>query len=111
MASARLILAGRPHTAFHLHPASFFIIDELLSLEGLRVIEVNKDIGGPSVKEMLPALAKIMQTRGLILWGDLTVGDLEVVKRNLPCRGLALNVVAPSLAEAHERRGYIHNWE
>jgi DNA-binding FadR family transcriptional regulator len=108
--SARLILAGHPHTAFHLHPASFFIIDELLSLEGLRVIEVNKDIGGPSVKEMLPVLTKIMQARGLILWGDLTIEDLEVVKRSLPCRGLCLHVVAPTLAEAQERRTYIHNW-
>ena len=109
--SARLILAGHPYTAFHLHPASFFIIDELLGLEGLRVIQVNKDVGGPSVKEMLPVLSKIMQTRGLILWGDLTIEDLEVVKRNLPCRGLGLHEVAPSLAEAHERRAYIHNWE
>jgi DNA-binding FadR family transcriptional regulator len=109
--SARLILAGHPHTAFHLHPASFFIIDELLSLEGLRVIEVNKDIGGLSVQAMLPVLSKIMQTRGLILWGDLTIEDLEAVKRNLPCRGLCLHVVAPTLAQAHERRAYIHNWE
>jgi hypothetical protein len=109
--SARLILAGHPHTAFHLHPASFFIIDELLGLEGLKVIEVNKDVGGPSVAEMLPVLSKIMQTRGLILWGDLTIADLEVVKRNLPCRGLGLHVVAPTLAQAHERRTYIHNWE
>lgn len=109
--SARLILAGHPHTAFHLHPASFFIVDALLSLEGLRAIEVNKDIGGPSVKEMLPVLAKIMQTRALILWGDLTIEDLEVVKRSLPCRGLCLHVVAPTLAEAQERRTYIHDWE
>jgi len=109
--SARLILLGHPHTAFHLHPASFFIIDELLSLEGLKVIEVNKDIGGPSVTEMLPVLSKIMQTRGLILWGDLTIDDLVVVRRHLPCRGLCLHVVAPTLAEAHERRNYIHNWE
>jgi DNA-binding FadR family transcriptional regulator len=109
--AARLILAGHPHTAFHLHPASFFIIDELLSLEGLKVIEVNKDIGGPSVAEMLPVLSKIMDTRGLILWGDLAIEDLEAVKRSLPCRGLCLHVVAPTLAEAHRRRNYIHNWE
>ena len=108
--SAALILAGHSHTAFHLHPASFFIIDELLSLEGLKVIEVNKDIGGPSVKEMLPVLSKIMQSRGLILWGDLTIEDLEVVKRNLPCRGLCLHVIAPTIEEAHERRTYIQNW-
>ncbi|MGE5255511.1 MAG: FCD domain-containing protein [Hyphomicrobiales bacterium] len=109
--AARLILAGHPHSAFHLHPASFFIIDELLSLEGLHVIEVNKDIGGPGVKDMLPILTKIMQTHGLILWGDLTIRDMEVIRRHLPCRGLCLHVVAPNLAEAHERRKYIANWE
>jgi DNA-binding FadR family transcriptional regulator len=109
--SARLILAGYEHTAVHLHPTSFFILDELLTLENLKVVEVNKDSGGPSVKEMLPVLAKIMETRGLILWGDLTIEDLELVRRNLPCRGLCLNVVAPTLAEAKARAKYIQNWE
>ena len=109
--SARLILAGHDHTAVHLHPNSFFILDELLSLENLNAVQVNKDISGPGVKEMLPVLAKIMQTRGLILWGDLTIEDLELVKQNLPCRGLALNVVAPTPEEAVERLEYIRKWE
>ena len=60
---------------------------------------------------MLPVLAKIMQTRGLILWGDLTVEDLELVRKNLPCRGLALNVVAPTKEEAAARLAYIRHWE
>jgi hypothetical protein len=59
---------------------------------------------------MLPVLSKIMETRGLILWGDLTVADLETIKRRLPCRGLALHVVAPTLAEARERRTIIQRW-
>lgn len=109
--SARMILAGHDHTAVHLHPNSFFILDELLTLENLKVVQVNKDISGPGVKEMLPVLAKIMQTRGLILWGDLTIEDIELVKHNLPCRGLALNVVAPTPEEAVERLKYIRNWE
>ena len=108
--SARLILAGHDHTAVHLHPSSFFILDELLTLENLKAIQVNKDISGPGVREMLPVLAKIMQTRGLILWGDLTIEDLELVKQNLPCRGLALNVVAPTAEEARARLEYIRNW-
>lgn len=109
--SARLILAGHDHTAVHLHPNSFFILDELLVLEELKVVQVNKDISGPDVKEMLPVLAKIMQTKGLILWGDLTIDDLELVKQNLPCRGLALNVVAPNSDEARARLKYIRRWE
>jgi DNA-binding FadR family transcriptional regulator len=109
--SARMILTGHDHTAVHLHPNSFFILDELLTLENLKAVQVNKDISGPGVKEMLPVLAKIMQTRGLILWGDLTVEELELVQKNLPCRGLALNVVAPTREEAVERLQYIRNWE
>jgi hypothetical protein len=109
--AARAILQGHPHTAVHLHPASFFILDELLTLENLKVVEVNKDIGGPGVAEMLPVLSRIMESRGLILWGDLTVEDLEIVRRRLPCRGLCLHVVAPTIEEARERRATIHRWE
>jgi hypothetical protein len=109
--SARLILTGHDHTAVHLHPNSFFILDDLLTLENLKAVQVNKDISGPGVKEMLPILAKIMQTRGLILWGDLTIEDLELVRQNLPCRGLALHVVAPTPEEAAARLKYIRNWE
>jgi DNA-binding FadR family transcriptional regulator len=109
--SARMILAGHDHNAVHLHPSSFFILDELLTIENLKVVEVNKDISGPGIEEMLPVLTKIMQTRGLILWGDLTVSDLELVKRSLPCRGLAFNVVAPTKEEAAARLECIRKWE
>ncbi len=109
--SARLILAGHDYTAVHLHPNSLFILDDLLTLENLKAVEINKDISGPGVKEMLPVLARIMQTRGLILWGDLTIEDLELVKQNLPCRGLALNMVAPTPDEAVARLEYIRKWE
>jgi DNA-binding FadR family transcriptional regulator len=108
--SGRLILAGHDQTAFHLHPNSFFILPELLTLENLKAIQVNRDVSGPGVEEMLPVLARIMQTRGLILWGDLTVADLELIRQNLPCRGLALNVVAPSREEAGERMAHIRRW-
>ena len=62
-----------------------------------------------------PTMGGLMILAGIavavFLWGDLTIEDLDVVKRNLPCRGLCLHVVAPTLAQAHERREYIHNWE
>ncbi|MFH2116319.1 MAG: hypothetical protein ABIJ86_17595, partial [Spirochaetota bacterium] len=50
----RRICAGRDHTAIHLHPASFFMLDELLAKDDLKAIEVNKDVGGPTIEEMLP---------------------------------------------------------
>jgi hypothetical protein len=109
--SASTICAGYDYTAIHLHPTSFFILDELLSIERLRVIEVNKDVGGPSVAEMLPVLRRILDTKGLILWGDLSLDDLALIKQNLPPRGMFLNIVAPSLDEARARNEYIKAWE
>jgi DNA-binding FadR family transcriptional regulator len=108
--SARQILAGRPFNAVHLHPSSFFILDELMRLDELKTIEVNKDVGGPSLSEMLPVLGRIMESRRLILWGDLTLEDLDLIKRRLPCRGLFLNVVAPTAEEALRRQAFIRNW-
>jgi len=108
--SARLICSGYEYTAVHLHPSSFFIVDDLIGLDRLQVLQVNKDVGGPSVEEMLPVLSKILEKQRLILWGDLTIRDLELVKTRLPQRGVFLNIVAPSLEEARELQRYIRNW-
>jgi DNA-binding FadR family transcriptional regulator len=109
--AACLILKGNDYTAFHLHPNSFFLLDLLLSLEDLKVIQVNKDTGGPSVREMLPVLQKIIKAKGLILWGDITLEDLAMIRENLPCRGLALHIVAPDEDEARARRQFLQNWQ
>lgn len=97
---ARRICAGHDYTSIHLHPASFFILDELLALDALKTIEVNKDVGGPSVPEMIPELRRIAEKKNLILWGDFTLEDLDCIRKNLPKRGLFLHVVAPTMDEA-----------
>jgi hypothetical protein len=89
-----------PYSAIHLHPASFFILDDLLSIDGLKAIEVNLDVGGPSMEEMLPYLQKILRKKPLILWGALTEEDIRLVLQELPSRGLFLVLVAPTAKEA-----------
>ena len=94
------ICAGRDYTAIHLHPASLFILDELLAKDDLRAIEVNKDVGGPSIEELMPSLLKIQKTKSLILWGDLNEEDLRLIKKELSPNGLFLNIIVPSVEEA-----------
>jgi len=67
-------------------------------------------VGGPSVEEMLPELAKLLARKNLILWGDLTINDLEVIRKKLPLRGLFFHIIAPSVEEAGELLRCIHNW-
>ncbi len=108
---ARRICAGYDYTAVHLHPASFFVLDELLANPWLRAIEVNKDVGGPSVKEMLPELRKIRDRKNLILWGDLDSGDLALLKENLPKEGLLFHIIAGSTEEARELLRILESWD
>ena len=102
---AEQICRGYDYTAVHLHPASFFIVDQLLQIEKLRVIEVNKDIGGPSVEEMTPVFQKILAQKNLILWGDLSIEDAGIILRKLPARGIFLNVV---VQDADQARALFH---
>jgi hypothetical protein len=96
-----MICAGYDYTAIHLHPSSFFIVDELLQIDKLRAIEVNKDVGGPSVPEMMSLLQKIAERKNLILWGDLTEDDLACIQQHLPTSGVYLHIVAESVSRAN----------
>jgi len=88
------------YTAMHIHPSSFFIIDELMKINNLKVIEVNKDIGGPSIEEMMPQFKKILKSKSLIIWGDLNFSDLKMILNELPSKGLYLNIVTESAKRA-----------
>ncbi len=91
---------GYAYTLCHIHPTSFFILDDLLRIEGLKTIEINKDIGGPSIEEMLPEFQKALRQKRLVIWGDLDQHDLDVILAELPYDGLYLHIVAANVAKA-----------
>ena len=107
---AREICAGYSYTAVHLHPASFFVLDDLLDIDGLLAVEVNKDVRGPGVEEMMPTLRRIRERKRLILFGDLTAEELDLVRRSLPADGLALFLVAPGIQEARLLNERVLRW-
>lgn len=92
----RYILGSQPHSLFHLHPASFFIVDELLTMDELDVIQVNRDVNGPALEAMLPVLRHILETKRLLLWGEFTETEVRWLLRVLPYRGLALQLFVRS---------------
>ncbi|MBT8361456.1 MAG: hypothetical protein KJO32_10915, partial [Deltaproteobacteria bacterium] len=82
-------------------PSSFFIVDELLEMDELKVIQVNKDVGGPSVSEMMALFKKIVKTKNLIIWGDLTEEDLALIQDQLPSKGVYLHIIAKDITCAN----------
>ena len=98
--AAERICAGYDYTLVHLHPQSFFVVDDLLKIERLKVIEVNRDVGGLTIQEMMPTLRKILSQKNLVVWGDYSEDDLDYIRSELRVEGLFLNVIARSTTDA-----------
>ena len=84
------------YTMIHLHPASFYVVDYLLEINELNAIQINKDVGGPSVEEMLPIFQKVQQRKNLVLWGDFTEQEVQLLSQNLPPEGVYIMIFSES---------------
>jgi hypothetical protein len=87
------------HTIMHLHP-SRFIPSGHLAQSGLSAIELHIDYGGPRAEELYPHYQAILESKPLLVWGDITGADLEFLLTRLPHRGLAIEPVVKSAEEA-----------
>jgi hypothetical protein len=90
------------YTAAHIHPSSFFILDDLIKIDRLKAIEINKDLGGPSVKEMLAEFRKVIRSKRLIIYGSLTINDIELLYKELSTKALYFNIAVDSIEDAQE---------
>jgi len=96
------VCEGYDYTAAHLHPASFFILDSLLQIDKLKAIQINKDVGGPSVAEMIPVFQKVLASKNLIVFGDLDEAEIDCLCGELPSTGLFFDIYAPNVERARE---------
>ena len=106
----RNICRDHAYTLVHLHPAAFFILDSLLDNEFLAAIQVNKDVGGPSVPEMLPEIRKIAARKNFVFWGDLSLDDVEFLRNRLPARGLFFFATAADRDKARRLLDAVRAW-
>ncbi len=95
------------YSYFHIHPASFMILDNLLSIENLGVVQTQKDVGGPSVDEMLPYLTRILKKKKLFFSGSFSFVELDNILEILPAAGLFLHISTDTLEDASVVSEYI----
>ena len=43
-----------PYSAIHLHSSSLFLLHHILEIDSLSCIQINKDVGGPEIAQMVP---------------------------------------------------------
>jgi hypothetical protein len=101
------VCTGYEYTAVHMHPASFFTLDAYMHMDGLKAIQINKDVGGPSVQEMMPEFQKVLTKKNLIIFGDLDEAEIDCIMKELPRKGTFLNIVAPTVERAQQLMAHI----
>jgi hypothetical protein len=95
----RALAAAFPRTIVHLHPTRFIPVKQLLGAS-VSAVELHIDRDGPRAESLWPHYDRILASRPLYIWGDLTREDLDFVFSRLPRRGLAAGVLVDTPEEA-----------
>lgn len=97
------IVAAFERVVMHLHPSRFIPIEPVLHA-GVAVVELHMDMGGPRATELAWAHDRVLASRPLLIWGDMSRDDFRTILSNRSHRGLAINVVVRDASEADEFR-------
>ena len=93
-------------TGIHLHSVALFAVDGLLKMPELGVVEVNLDDVGETIPEMIPTFRRILESQRLYVWGHFSEDDLLTMRKELPAKELALQLMyeTPAAVSAMIRR-------
>ena len=59
---------------------------------------------------MLPYLKRISAQKNLFLRGNYSPAELDLLRKNLPARGLFFNFMVPTMDEAKEVLAFLRRW-
>ncbi|MEN6536627.1 MAG: hypothetical protein ABFD89_23425 [Bryobacteraceae bacterium] len=93
------------HVAIHLHPTRY-IPSELFSRSPIDAIELHIDHVGPRVQALTQHYRTVLKSKPCLIWGELTITDLDFLLSELPAQGLAINIVMGSVEQARRTWKY-----
>jgi hypothetical protein len=84
----------------HLHSTSMFLLDAILEIEEIHCFEINNDVCGPPVKDMVGYFRKVQKARRpLLVRGSFSPRTLSILLDSLEPRGLFLNIMVNTMKE------------
>jgi len=88
-----------PGCIMHQHPTKFVPTDFYLKMPFI-ALELHIDEQGPEAKALYDTHMKILERKPLLIWGNLTDSDMDLIFTKLPVRGLAVITVVNTPQEA-----------
>ena len=84
----------------HLHSTSMFVLDHILEVDALKCLQINNDVAGPPLTEMITYFRRTQDSgRSLLIRGSFTSDELKFLLDNLDPRGLYINIMIQDQAE------------
>ena len=101
----RMVAGSFENSFMHLHATSMFILDKILEIEEIRAFEINNDVGGPPVDQMLPCFKKVQAAgRPLLIRGSFDPDELKLLVDSLDPAGLYIYIMATDAEEIERLR-------
>jgi hypothetical protein len=99
-------LAGRFASSFmHLHSTSMFLLDAILEIEEIRCFEINNDVCGPPLEDMVGHFQKVQRARRpLLIRGSFNPEEMRLLMGALEPRGLFLYSMVKTMEEIESLR-------
>lgn len=97
------IVKAFSHCIIHQHSTGFVPTKEYIDM-GMTALELHVDEAGPKVEELLDRYRRILNEKPLLIWGKISKEEFRKILTELPCSGLAVNIMIPVPEEAG---GYI----
>ncbi len=73
----------------HQHPTGYLPTDSYLDMP-FTALELHIDKGGPDAEALYDTHRKILESKPLLIWGDISEADLDFIFGKLPTQGLAI---------------------
>lgn len=107
------ISSTTPYCLCHTHATAMFIMDKIVKNKNLSIVQVSKDEGDTTLSDLLEGMKTIQKAgMGVLIKGKLDHDDIDLMRKHLDKRGLAIGCVVGSRQEADEMKAYLHgiNW-
>jgi hypothetical protein len=101
----RMLAAQFASSFIHLHSTSMFLLGPILEIEEIQCFEINNDVLGPPLDQMVPYFQQVQQARKpLLIRGSFTTEEMRLLMDSLEPRGLFFNIMVNSMGEMESLR-------
>ncbi len=93
----------------HTHATAMFIMDKIVRNKNLTMVQVSKDEGDTTLSDLLEGMKTIQKSgKGVLIKGKLDHDDIEMMRKHLDKRALAIGCVVANRQEADEMKAHLH---